>query len=44
MHLPVILSPSEVAQLIGGARNLYHRAIIMMMLYSTASGAQSYAV
>jgi integrase/recombinase XerD len=34
MHLPVILSPSEVAQLIGGARNLYHRTIIMM-LYST---------
>ena len=34
MHLPVILSPAEVAQLIGGARNLYHRTIIMM-LYST---------
>ena len=34
MHLPVILSQSEVAQLIGGARNLYHRTIIMM-LYST---------
>lgn len=34
MHLPVILSPSEVAQLIGGARNLYHRTVIMM-LYST---------
>lgn len=34
IHLPVILSPSEVAQLIGGARNLYHRTIIMM-LYST---------
>ena len=34
MHLPVILSPSEVAQLIGGARNLYHRTIIMT-LYST---------
>jgi integrase/recombinase XerD len=34
MHLPVILSPSEVAQLIRGARNLYHRTIIMM-LYST---------
>lgn len=34
MHLPVILSPSEVAQLIAGARNLYHRTIIMM-LYST---------
>ena len=33
-HLPVILSPSEVAQLIGGARNLYHRTVIMM-LYST---------
>jgi integrase/recombinase XerD len=34
MHLPVILSASEVAQLIAGARNLYHRTIIMM-LYST---------
>jgi site-specific recombinase XerD len=34
IHLPVILSPSEVAQLIGGARNLYHRTVIMM-LYST---------
>src|SRR4051794_16182402 len=33
-HLPVILSPGEVAQLIGGARNLYHRAMLMM-LYST---------
>ena len=31
MHLPVILSPSEAAQLIGGARNLYHRTIIMML-------------
>lgn len=34
IHLPVILSPSEVAQWIGGARNLYHRTVIMM-LYST---------
>jgi integrase/recombinase XerD len=24
-RLPLILSPTEVAQLIGGARNLYHR-------------------
>jgi site-specific recombinase XerD len=27
--LPVILSPDEVARLIGSARNLYHRALIM---------------
>jgi integrase/recombinase XerD len=33
-YLPVILSPAEVAQLIGGARNLYHRTMLMM-LYST---------
>jgi integrase/recombinase XerD len=33
-YLPVILSPAEVAQLIGGARNLYHRTMLMM-LYAT---------
>jgi len=32
--LPVILSPGEVAQLIAGARNLYHRTLLMT-LYST---------
>jgi integrase/recombinase XerD len=30
----VILSPSEVAQLIGAASNLYHRTMLMT-LYST---------
>ncbi len=30
----MILSPGEVAQLIGAARNLYHRTILMT-LYST---------
>ena len=34
LHLPVILSPGEVAQLIGAARNLYHRTMLMV-LYST---------
>ena len=34
LRLPVILSPDEVAQLIGTARNLYHRTILMT-LYST---------
>jgi site-specific recombinase XerD len=34
MHLPTILSPGEVAQLIGSARNLYHRTMLMT-LYST---------
>lgn len=34
LRLPVILSPDEVAQLIGGARNLYHRTMLMT-LYST---------
>jgi integrase/recombinase XerD len=33
-RLPVILSPGEVAQLIGAARNLYHRTLLMT-LYST---------
>jgi integrase/recombinase XerD len=33
-RLPVILSPSEVAQLIGAASNLYHRTMLMT-LYST---------
>lgn len=33
-RLPVILSPGEVARLIGAARNLYHRAMLMM-LYAT---------
>jgi len=32
--LPVILSPGEIAQLISGARNLYHRTLLMT-LYST---------
>lgn len=32
--LPIILSPGEVAQLIAGARNLYHRTLLMT-LYST---------
>jgi len=34
LRLPVILSPGEVAQLIGAARNLYHRTMLMV-LYST---------
>jgi integrase/recombinase XerD len=34
LRLPVILSPAEVGQLIGSARNLYHRTILMT-LYST---------
>jgi site-specific recombinase XerD len=34
LRLPVILSPDEVGQLIGAARNLYHRTILMT-LYST---------
>ncbi len=34
LRLPVILSPDEVAQLIGAARNLYHRTMLMT-LYST---------
>jgi len=33
-RLPVILSPGEVAQLIGAASNLYHRTMLMT-LYST---------
>lgn len=34
LRLPVILSPAEVAQLIGAASNLYHRTLLMT-LYST---------
>ena len=34
-HLPVVLSPEEVTRLIDGARNLYHRTLLMT-LYSTA--------
>ena len=34
LRLPVILSPDEVARLIGAARNLYHRTMLMT-LYST---------
>lgn len=34
MRLPAILSPGEVAQLIGGARNLYHRTMLIL-LYGT---------
>ena len=33
-YLPVILSAAEVARLIAGARNLYHRTMLMM-LYAT---------
>lgn len=34
LQLPVILSPAEVAQLIGSASNLYHRTLLMT-LYAT---------
>ena len=30
-HLPVVLSPEEAARLIAAARNLYHRAMLMML-------------
>ena len=34
LRLPVILSPDEIAHLIGAARNLYHRTMLMT-LYAT---------
>jgi integrase/recombinase XerD len=34
-RLPTVLSPEEVSRLIDGARNLYHRTLLMT-LYSTA--------
>lgn len=30
-HLPVVLSPEEAGRLIGAARNLYHRVMLMML-------------
>ena len=43
LRLPVILSPAEVAQLIGAASNLYHRTMLMT-LYSTGLRRADWAV
>jgi integrase/recombinase XerD len=40
-RLPTVLSPDEVRQLIAGAKNLYHRTMLMTLYGAADTGVSS---
>ena len=40
LRLPVVLSPDEVQRLIAGAKNLYHRTLLLTLYGAACAGAK----